>query len=183
MASENEKQTYNKERYKEYLRDGKKSYETIKEFIASFSYPATEEEEVQVVTPTTPTDAESSTGNAVPDEGIATDTGVGVDDSKGLIALAKTKMKAPYVFGAAGPNTFDCSGFVCWVFNHRGYKFGRSTAAGYHSMFTKIDTPTTGDIIFLVIRINQAYHILAYGLVTTLLFTQLIKDMVYKYPN
>lgn len=75
-------------------------------------------------------------------------SGGGGDDGKGLIALAKTKMKAPYVFGAAGPNTFDCSGFVCWVYNQKGYKFGRSTAAGYYSMFQATSNPKPGDLIF-----------------------------------
>lgn len=33
----------------------------------------------------------------------------------------------PYVYGAAGPNSFDCSGFTSYVFNHFGYRLNRSS--------------------------------------------------------
>lgn len=31
------------------------------------------------------------------------------------IAIARTKLGAPYLWATAGPNTFDCSGFTWWV--------------------------------------------------------------------
>ena len=33
-----------------------------------------------------------------------------------IITFAQTKLGSPYVWGATGPNTFDCSGFVGYVF-------------------------------------------------------------------
>jgi len=33
----------------------------------------------------------------------------------------------PYVYGAAGPNSFDCSGFTSYVFKHFGYRLNRSS--------------------------------------------------------
>ncbi|MCI8415405.1 MAG: SH3 domain-containing protein [Ruminiclostridium sp.] len=33
----------------------------------------------------------------------------------------------PYVYGTAGPNSFDCSGFTSYVFNHFGYKINRTS--------------------------------------------------------
>lgn len=33
-----------------------------------------------------------------------------------IISFAQTKLGSPYVWGATGPNTFDCSGFVGYVF-------------------------------------------------------------------
>ena len=33
-----------------------------------------------------------------------------------VISFAQTKLGSPYVWGATGPNTFDCSGFVGYVF-------------------------------------------------------------------
>lgn len=33
-----------------------------------------------------------------------------------IISFAQTKLGSPYVWGATGPNTFDCSGFVGFVF-------------------------------------------------------------------
>ena len=35
-----------------------------------------------------------------------------------IVTAAKKYLGAPYVFGAAGPTTFDCSGFVNWVLGH-----------------------------------------------------------------
>ena len=37
----------------------------------------------------------------------------------------------PYVWGGSTPETgFDCSGYVCWVYNQNGYDVGRTTANG-----------------------------------------------------
>lgn len=33
----------------------------------------------------------------------------------------------PYVYGAAGPNSFDCSGFTSYVFKHFGYSLNRTS--------------------------------------------------------
>ncbi|MFZ1300853.1 MAG: NlpC/P60 family protein, partial [Leptotrichiaceae bacterium] len=33
-----------------------------------------------------------------------------------IIDFAKTKLGSPYVWGATGPNSFDCSGFVGYVY-------------------------------------------------------------------
>jgi len=32
-----------------------------------------------------------------------------------VIKLARTKLGTPYVWGASGPRSFDCSGFACWT--------------------------------------------------------------------
>jgi cell wall-associated NlpC family hydrolase len=45
-----------------------------------------------------------------------------------LIAAAKTRMGMPYVYGAAGPNAFDCSGFTSWAFRQIGISLPRSAA-------------------------------------------------------
>ena len=40
-------------------------------------------------------------------------------------------MGTPYVWGGSTPETgFDCSGYVCWVYNQNGYNVGRTTANG-----------------------------------------------------
>ena len=39
-----------------------------------------------------------------------------------LINEAEKYLGYPYVFGGSSPSTsFDCSGFVCWVYTHSGY--------------------------------------------------------------
>jgi cell wall-associated NlpC family hydrolase len=45
-----------------------------------------------------------------------------------LIAAAKTRMGMPYVYGAAGPDAFDCSGFTSWAFRQIGVALPRSAA-------------------------------------------------------
>ena len=37
-----------------------------------------------------------------------------------LISVASSKLGSPYVWGAKGPNSFDCSGFVYWCLNQVG---------------------------------------------------------------
>ena len=49
-----------------------------------------------------------------------------------IIETAKTKLGCPYVFGAKGPNSFDCSGFVWWVYKECGIQVPTSTD-GYKS--------------------------------------------------
>ncbi len=44
-----------------------------------------------------------------------------------LISLAKSKFGSPYVYANAGPNKFDCSGFVYFVFKTNGIKIPRTS--------------------------------------------------------
>lgn len=144
MASDDKKRTYNKNKYIKELREGKSTYEKRKQFLASFSLPKTKEQLAKEAAAKAKAGGGTDTGNAVQDEGLAS----APDDPNGIFALAKSKMGAPYVFGAAGPNTFDCSGFVCWVYNKSGYKFGRDTAAGYYNTFQHVTDPKPGDLVF-----------------------------------
>ncbi|BDE80430.1 cell wall hydrolase [Clostridioides difficile] len=45
-----------------------------------------------------------------------------------LINLAKNKLGCKYVYGATGPNTFDCSGFTQWCYKQIGIKIPRTVA-------------------------------------------------------
>ncbi|EMY5504253.1 C40 family peptidase [Bacillus wiedmannii] len=69
--------------------------------------------------------------------------------SSGVVDLATKLLGKPYVFGADGPNAFDCSGFISYVFKNNGYKIGRNSVAGYWGMVTKISDPQPGDLVFL----------------------------------
>jgi len=41
--------------------------------------------------------------------------------------LARSRIGAPYVSGTAGPDGFDCSGLVYWVYSQLGLQVPRST--------------------------------------------------------
>ena len=44
-----------------------------------------------------------------------------------IVEYAKQFKGYSYVYGAAGPNAFDCSGFTSYVYNHFGYKLNRTS--------------------------------------------------------
>lgn len=75
-----------------------------------------------------------------------------VDKAADLIAIARTKLGAPYVRGAKGPDRFDCSGFVYWVLNQAGIKQSYLTTYGWRSTtkytrITDINALKPGDLI------------------------------------
>lgn len=69
-----------------------------------------------------------------------------------LISIASSKLGCPYVYGAKGPNSFDCSGFVYWCLNQAGVRQSYITSSGWRSVgkYTKItsfNNLQAGDII------------------------------------
>jgi cell wall-associated NlpC family hydrolase len=48
-------------------------------------------------------------------------------NSNELVAYAENFIGTPYEWGAVGPDTFDCSGFVKYVYAHFGVRLGRTT--------------------------------------------------------
>lgn len=46
-----------------------------------------------------------------------------------LVSLAKSKLGCKYVWGATGPNTFDCSGLTSWCYKQVGISIPRTSLA------------------------------------------------------
>ena len=69
-----------------------------------------------------------------------------------LITEAEKHLGFPYVWGGSTPATsFDCSGFVCWVFSNSGvYPLSRTTAQGIYNQCARISPQEAkpGDLIF-----------------------------------
>ena len=66
-------------------------------------------------------------------------------------AEAEKFLGYPYVWGGSSPETsFDCSGFVSWVYNHSGWSIGRCTAQGLYNICTPVseDEVHPGDLVF-----------------------------------
>ena len=69
-----------------------------------------------------------------------------------LLKVAKSKLGAPYVYGAKGPNSFDCSGYVYWCLNQIGIKQSYITSYGWRTVgkyqkITSFSSIKAGDIV------------------------------------
>lgn len=71
---------------------------------------------------------------------------------KALITEAEKYLGWPYVWGGSSPSTsFDCSGFVCWVYTASGvHDLPRTTATGIYNQCTVISKSEAkpGDLVF-----------------------------------
>lgn len=68
-----------------------------------------------------------------------------------VASIARRYVGSPYVFGAAGPNAFDCSGFTQFVFRQVGISIARTTETQYNTAGTRIRSYSElqpGDLIF-----------------------------------
>ncbi|HEX3258404.1 MAG TPA: NlpC/P60 family protein [Pseudonocardia sp.] len=65
------------------------------------------------------------------------------------LALAKGKLGAPYVWGAAGPSAFDCSGLIVWAYKQLGVSLPHSSAT-LSTMGTPVSKAALqpGDLVF-----------------------------------
>lgn len=77
--------------------------------------------------------------------------GVGGPDARAETAVraALTKLGCPYVWGATGPDRFDCSGLVQWAYRQAGVPLHRTT---YDQINDGIPVPRSqirpGDLVF-----------------------------------
>lgn len=79
-----------------------------------------------------------------------------------VVAIARQQIGKPYVWGATGPNSFDCSGLVQYVYKQVGINLPRTT-------YTQSETGTavslnslqSGDLLFWG-GIGTAYHVAIY---------------------
>jgi hypothetical protein len=71
------------------------------------------------------------------------------EPGQGAAKAALSKLGRPYVWGATGPNVFDCSGLTQWAWGQAGVKLGRNT---YAQITEGIPVPPgqvrAGDLIF-----------------------------------
>ena len=66
-----------------------------------------------------------------------------------ILKEAEKYVGYPYVWGGSSPSTsFDCSGFVSYVYNQCGWDFGRLGAQGLYNISTRTSNPKPGDLVF-----------------------------------
>jgi cell wall-associated NlpC family hydrolase len=78
-----------------------------------------------------------------------------VDD---VISWAQLELGKNYVYGDEGPDTFDCSGLMQFIFGKVGASLPR-TAAEQQAATTRVSSPAPGDLVFWG---DPAYHVALY---------------------
>jgi len=101
------------------------------------------------------------TGNVIPPESY--------DDAtvQTLMREANRYLGMPYTFGGTAPASFDCSGFVCWVFSNSGvHNLPRTTAQGIYDQCTPVSAADAkpGDIIFFTGTYNAGRPVTHVGI-------------------
>jgi cell wall-associated NlpC family hydrolase len=83
-------------------------------------------------------------------------------DAAGYVAVAaaESRLGDPYVWAAAGPSSFDCSGLVMWAWQHAGVSLPHYSGAQF-DMTTRIpmDALEPGDLLF---PSNPGEHVAMY---------------------
>jgi cell wall-associated NlpC family hydrolase len=80
------------------------------------------------------------------------------------LASAMGKLGKPYVYGATGPNAFDCSGLVGWAYKQVGVALPRTSAAQ-----SRVGTPVAksdlrpGDLVFFYSPVSHVAIYLGNG--------------------
>jgi cell wall-associated NlpC family hydrolase len=66
-----------------------------------------------------------------------------------VVKFALTKLGAPYIWAAAGPETFDCSGLVLWAWAQAGVSLDHYTGSQYaQTQHIKVADLQPGDLVF-----------------------------------
>ena len=81
---------------------------------------------------------------------IAAAFGGAAETRQCIINCARNQFGKPYVWGATGPNSFDCSGFMFYIMKVAGVEGGRLVAKGYYDSSTEVprDQAQPGDFVF-----------------------------------
>ncbi|MCX6397974.1 MAG: C40 family peptidase [Propionibacteriales bacterium] len=66
-----------------------------------------------------------------------------------VVSTAATRRGMPYVYGAAGPTRFDCSGLTLWTFKKLGRRLPHSSSAQYgRTQHVRAKYRKVGDLVF-----------------------------------
>lgn len=69
-------------------------------------------------------------------------------DTEAMVQAALSKLGANYVWGATGPDVFDCSGLTQWSAGKAGYKISRTTYTQVNDGTPVVGDPQRGDLVF-----------------------------------
>jgi cell wall-associated NlpC family hydrolase len=112
-----------------------------------------------VATPPRPPAAPTDPGSGPPARPAAPVPG-GALDGYALTSTALALRGAPYRYGGASPEGFDCSGFVQYVFGQHGVSLPRETREQFRTGRTiKPDKLEPGDLVFFTTVAPGASHV------------------------
>ena len=94
--------------------------------------------------------------------GPATASTTVIDRADKVIHNAKKLKGKPYRYGANGPGSFDCSGYVQYVFKKSGKKVGRTSGDQLGGKHIAKSKKKPGDILVFM-RGSYAYHSAIYA--------------------
>ncbi len=106
-------------------------------------------------------DAQQAAIGAGLNVGGAVDGMTAAPDAVKAFNFAKTRLGRPYVWGAAGPDYFDCSGLVQWSYQQVGTILPRVANDQYtaSTMHPAIDKLLVGDLLFFATDRNNSRSI------------------------
>jgi cell wall-associated NlpC family hydrolase len=74
--------------------------------------------------------------------------------------LAREQLGKPYQWGASGPNKFDCSGLVMYVYDNLGVKLPRVTGEqAYAGVHVDREDLQPGDLVFFRLNGSRIDHV------------------------
>lgn len=65
-----------------------------------------------------------------------------------IVAAAAAQAGKPYVYGATGPSSFDCSGLTGWAYAAVGITLPRTSSA-QAAVMTPVSDPQPGDLVYM----------------------------------
>ena len=72
------------------------------------------------------------------------------------IAAARTRLGLPYVWGATGPDSFDCSGLTGWAYRQAGITLPRTSRQQYAALpHVPLDQLAPGDLVFYATDVSD----------------------------
>ncbi|GAA4814354.1 C40 family peptidase [Streptomyces ziwulingensis] len=82
--------------------------------------------------------------------------------SGAAFSAAQSKIGSPYVYGATGPSSYDCSGLTSWAYAQAGVSIPRTSEAQSQigTRITSVNDLQVGDLVFFF---NDLHHVGLYA--------------------
>ena len=114
-----------------------------------------------------PTTPPPSTPPSSDPYGLGTGSQLGsADQGLAAVAWAEQQVGKPYVYGASGPDSFDCSGLTMRAWEAAGVRINRSSRDQYRQVYKiTYDSMRPGDLIFygtVASDPGSVYHVVMY---------------------